>query len=96
MRNPLTFHIESWVGAVLVLAVSAFLVGIFVIAVKNFGTDAEILAASDSRVKIRTISAEEKALIDSWLAKTNTGISAEDVGYRYLIKKYPDKPWADR
>ena len=96
MRNPLTFRIESWVGSVFVLAFSGFLVGVFILAVQNFGFDADILASSSSRVRLQTVSAEERALIDGWLGKTNVGISAEDVGYRYLIKKYPDKPWADR
>ena len=80
----------------IVLIVAVFLVGIFIIAVKNFGTDAEILSSSANGVRIRTVSAQEKVLIDSWLAKNNTGISVEDVGYRYLIKKYPDKPWTER
>ena len=80
----------------IVLIVAVFLVGIFIIAVKNFGTDAEILSSSANGVRIRTVSAQEKVLIDSWLAKSNVGISAEDVGYRYIIKKYPDKPWTER
>ena len=95
MKNLLTFRIESWVGSVIVLVFSAFLLGIFVVAVKNFSFDTEILAASDAGLKFKTISAEEKVLIDGWLAKTNTSISVQDVGYRYLIKKYPDKPWLD-
>lgn len=96
MRNPLTFNVESWVGSVLVLAFSAFMLGIFFIAVKNFGSDADVLAASDSGLKLKTVSAEEKALIDGWVKKTNNSLSVEDVGYRYIIKQYPDKPWTDR
>ena len=96
MKNPLTFRVESWLGSVFVLAFSAFLVGIFVLAVRNFGFDAEILASSNSGVKFRTVSAEEKVLIDNWLTRTNPGIPASEIGYRYLIKKYPDNPWVEK
>ncbi|OGN04285.1 MAG: hypothetical protein A2831_01110 [Candidatus Yanofskybacteria bacterium RIFCSPHIGHO2_01_FULL_44_17] len=96
MRNPLSLHVESWVGSVIVLVFAVFLVGIFMLAVKNFSSDTEILASSDNGVKLRTFSDEEKTLIDDWLTKSNVGVSVEDVGYRYIIKKYPDKPWAER
>ena len=94
MRNPLTFRIESWLGSVLVLAFAAFFVGIFVIAVKNFGSDTETL--SSYAVKLRTISSEEKALIDTWIAREASDISIKDVGYRFILQKYPDKPWLER
>jgi hypothetical protein len=91
MKNPLTFRIESWLGSVVVLAVAAFLVGWFLIAMRNFNSDAEIL--NSSSVKLRTVSPEEKSLIDQWLRQDNVGISASEVGYRYIIQKFPDKPW---
>ncbi len=91
MRNPLTFKIESWFGSVIVLIFSAFLVGWFLIAVRNFNSDAEILNVSGA--KLRTVSPEEKSLIDQWLRQDNVGISASEVGYRYIIQKFPDKPW---
>ncbi|MBI2063734.1 MAG: hypothetical protein HYT65_01940 [Candidatus Yanofskybacteria bacterium] len=96
MRNPLTFRIESWIGSIFVLAFSAFLVGIFFLAVRNFGLDADILASSNSKVRLKAISIEEKVLIDNWIVKNNPGISASEIGYRYLIKKYPDKPWTEK
>lgn len=91
MRNPLAFKIESWLGAIIVLVVSAFLVGWFLIAVRNFNSDTEILNSSSA--KLRTVSPEEKLLIDQWLQQDNIGISASEVGYRYIIQKFPDKPW---
>lgn len=91
MKNPLTFRVESWLGSVVVLAVSAFLVGWFLIAVRNFNSDTEILNSSST--KLRTVSPEEKSLIDQWLQQDNIGISASEVGYRYIIQKFPDKPW---
>ena len=94
MRNPLTFCIESWLGSVFVLAFSAFLVGWFFIAMKNFDSEMQILVSPN--VKLKTISPEEKILIEEWIKKTNPGLSAQEVGYRYLIKKYPDKPWLNK
>lgn len=96
MKNPLTFHIESWLGLVFILVFSAFLVGTFVLAVRNFGSDIDILTSLGSEVKLKTVSAEEKILIDGWLAKNNPGISVPEVGYQYLIRKYPGKPWLEK
>ncbi len=78
------------------LAFSAFLVGTFVLAVKNFGFDADILAYSNLEIRFKTVSAEEKKLIDDWLIKNNMEVPTYSGSYRYLIKKYPDKPWLDR
>lgn len=91
MKNPLTFRVESWLGSVFVLIISAFFVGFFIIAVKNFNSDTDIL--NSSSVKLRTVSPEEKSMIDQWLQQNNIGISAPEVGYRYIIQKFPDKPW---
>jgi len=95
LRNPLTFQVESWVGSLLVLAFAVFLVGIFFVALKNFNSEAEILA-SPSGVNFKKISLEEKKLIDNWLNKTKPDITVNDVGYRYIIKTYPEKPWVSK
>ena len=94
MRNPLTFQIESWVGSVIVLIFSAFLIGVVVIAVKNFDSDAEVLFSTST--KLKTVSYEERTLIDTWIAREAPGISVKEVGYRYVIKQYPDKPWLEK
>ncbi len=91
MKNQLTIRIETWLGIVLVLAISASLVGFFIIAVRNFNSDVDILNATSAQVRI--VSPQEKALIDQWLKDNNTGISAADVGYKYILNKFPDKPW---
>lgn len=91
IRNPLTFRIESWVGAVLVLGFSAFMVGIFIVALKNFNSDVDILNASGTKVK--TIPSYERAMIDEWISKSNIGLSVQEVGYRYILQHFPDKPW---
>jgi len=91
MKNPLTFRIESWVGAVLVLGFSAFFVGLFVVALQNYSSDLDILNSSGA--KVRTISPQEKALIDKWLTKSDIGISVQEVGYRYILQNFPNRPW---
>jgi hypothetical protein len=94
MKNPLTFKVETWLGSVFILLISAFLVGWLLIAVKNFNSDTEILNSSGAKLKI--VSPEEKSLIDQWLRQDNIGISATEVGYRYIIKQFPDKPWLSK
>jgi len=91
MRNPLALKVESRVGMVLVFLFSAFLVGFFLIAVKNLGSDTDILNATGTSLKI--VSPEERLLIDQWLKQENIGLSVKEVGYRYIIQKFPDKPW---
>lgn len=94
MKNPLTLKIESWIGMAFVLLFSAFLIGLLLIAVKNFNSDSEILGSTS--VKLKTVSPEERLLIDQWLQRDNIGISAAEVGYRYIVKKFPNKPWTER
>ncbi len=91
MRNPATFVIESWVGGVFVLIFSMFFIGLFFIALKNFDSDNLILSASANNLK--NISSSERELIDEWVSANNPGLSVQEVGYRFIIKKYPDKPW---
>jgi len=94
MRNPLTFRVESWLGSFFVLAFSAFLVGWFLLAMKNFDTETQILGSPN--VKLRTISAQEKILIDEWIKRFNPDLSVPEVGYRFIVKSYPDKPWLEK
>jgi hypothetical protein len=91
MRNPLTIKIETWLGGVMILAISASLVGFFIIAVKNFNSDVDVLNATTAKAKV--ISPQERMLIDQWLEENNAGISAQDVGYKYILNKFPNRPW---
>ena len=75
----------------MILAISASLVGFFIIAVKNFNSDVDILNATG--VQVRNISPQEKQMIDQWLEENNTGISVQDVGYKYILNKFPNRPW---
>lgn len=94
MKNPLTLKVESWLGSFIVLLISAFLVGWFLIAVRNFGSDSEAL--NSSTFELKTVSPEERLLIDQWLRQNNIGDSAGGANYRYIIRQFPDKPWLNR
>lgn len=86
-----SMKINSWVGGVIIVGFSAFLVGFFILAVRNFNSDVDVLSSTGAQIK--TISPQEKFLIDQWLQDNAPGISAQDVGYRYILQKYPERPW---
>lgn len=90
MRNILTVHIESWVGAIFISLLALFFIGLIFISIKNFNTDVTIITSEQAQVK--TISATERELIRNWIKESNIEIP-EEVGYRYLIEKYPSRPW---
>jgi hypothetical protein len=90
MPNPLTTEVESRLGAAYISLMALFFIGLIFIALKNFNTDVGILEADQTRVK--TISGTERRLIENWV-KDNSVEVPEGEGYRYLIRKYPDKPW---
>jgi len=56
----------------------------------NFNSDSIILASQEYEIK--TISNTERDLIHGWVSEFNIEIS-ESKGHRYLIQKYPNKPW---
>lgn len=88
--NPLTTQVESRLGAAYVSLMALFFIGLIFIALKNFSSDVLILEADQAQVK--TISGTERRLIENWV-KDNDVIIPEGEGFRYLIRKYPNKPW---
>ena len=90
MNNPLTAQVESRLGAAYVSLVALFFVGLMFIALKNFNSDIILLEADQTKVK--TVSSTERTLIESWVQGNNITLP-EGEGYRYLIRKYPNKPW---
>jgi len=90
VKNFLTIEIESYVGAVFILLLSSFFVGFIFIAMKNLGSD--VVVINSEQVQVKTISVTERVLIQNWLKENKVEIP-EEVGYRYLIAKYPSKPW---
>ncbi|MEX2090684.1 MAG: hypothetical protein WD989_00950 [Candidatus Paceibacterota bacterium] len=90
MENPLTTQVESRLGAAYISLMALFFVGLIFITLKNFSSDVVVLEADQTRVK--TISSTERILIESWVKDNNIQLP-EGEGYRYLIRKYPNKPW---
>ena len=90
MINPLTTQVESRLGAVYIVLLALFFVGLIFIALKNFSSDSMILDSQSAQVK--TISNTERYLIEGWL-KDNQIEIPEGKGYKYVIKEYPSKPW---
>ena len=90
MNNPLTTQVESRLGAAYISLMALFFVGLIFIALKNFNTDVGVLEADQSRIK--TISGTERTLIGNWVEENNIELP-EGEGYRYLMRKYPNKPW---
>ena len=88
--NPLTTQVESRLGATYITLLALFFIGLIFIALKNFNTDVVALEADQTRIK--TISSTERKLIEGWVSENDIKIP-EGEGYRYLIRKYPNKPW---
>lgn len=92
MRNPFTFQIESYSGAVFMLLVGAFFASFMYIAIKNFDTDIETLDAQHVTAKIKTISPAQRELMEIWMRENGVELP-EGESLRWLIRKYPDRPW---
>lgn len=94
LKNPLTYRVESSLGAVFICLLSLFFIGLLFIAVKNFETDVDIMTTTGTGIKTLKISGEETVLIKDWISRNNVIIPSGS-GYRYLLRKYPDRPWLD-
>lgn len=94
MRNPLTFRVESSLGAAFVSLLSMFFIGLLFIAIKNFETDVDIMSMDTQNNRIRTTSKTEFNLMKEWVDDNDINIP-EGSGPRYLRREYPDKPWLD-
>ena len=90
MSNPLTQQVESRLGAFYIALLALFFIGLIFIALKNFNSDTIVLDSQAAQVK--NISNTERYLINAWINENNIEIP-EGKGYRYVIQKYPDKPW---
>lgn len=68
-----------------------FMVGFMFLAVGQFNDDVDVIS-SYQEAKIKTISQTERVLIEDWV-KSNGVTIPEGKGYRYVISRYPTKPW---
>mgnify|MGYP001592713850 CR=1 FL=1 len=94
MKNPLTYKMESSLGAVFISLLALFFIGLLFIAIKNFNTDIDIMTVSSNTPNIRKISDSELALVQEWI-KINHVEIPEGRGYNYLMRRYPGRPWLD-
>jgi len=90
MKNPLTFQVESYLGAGFVVLFAGFCVSLIFVALKNFDSEIEIMGAQETH--IRTISPTERSNMESWIRVNSINIP-EGEGYRWLIRTYPSRPW---
>lgn len=77
-------------GAIFIMAFAVFSIGLVFISIKNFNSDITIITSE--QVQVKTISATERELIRNWISENKVEIP-EEVGYRYLVQKYPSRPW---
>jgi hypothetical protein len=94
MKNPITFRVESSLGAVFISLLAFFFIGLIFIAVKNFETDIDVMTSISNSNRITHLSESERILIVEW-AEYNDVTIPDGRGYRYLVRKYPDRPWLD-
>jgi hypothetical protein len=90
MTNPLTMQVESGLGALFIALLTAFLIAVLFIAIKNFNSD--VIAMGSEAAQVKSMSSTERQLIARWL--TENGIELpEGEGYRYVVRQYPNRPW---
>ncbi|OGN02832.1 MAG: hypothetical protein A2651_01590 [Candidatus Yanofskybacteria bacterium RIFCSPHIGHO2_01_FULL_42_12] len=90
MRNFLTIEVESYTGGIFMSLLAVFFIGFIFIAMKNLDSDVAVI--NSEQVQVKTISATERVLIQNWIRENEIKIP-EEVGYRYLVGKYPSRPW---
>lgn len=88
--NFLTIKIESYMGAIFISLLAAFFIGLIFISVKNFGSDVSVI--NSEQVRIKTVSTAERVLIQNWIKENDVEIP-EGVWYKYLLERYPSRPW---
>lgn len=91
MKNPLTLRIESYLGAIFIMALALFFIIFMFSANQSLEADLEVLNAQGAKIKI--ISSSEKKLIEEWVNQNQIVIPESESKYRYMILKYPNRPW---
>lgn len=91
MKNPLSLRVESVVGSIFVLLFTGFMLSLFFIIKKNAETEMDLLNVS--QISIKSISPQERYLIIQWAEEKNITLPSDKSKIRFLIHKYPDRPW---
>lgn len=94
MKNPITFRVESSLGAVFISLLSFFFIGLLFISIKSYETELDIMIATATNNKVGRFSESEKVLIRDWILDNDVELP-EGSGYKYLLRKHPDRPWLD-
>ena len=89
-KNPLTIQVESFLGGFIVLSTAIFFGALIYKSAQDF--DSESMTIELHRVSIKTITPQERALMDEWIKQNHINIPSGK-GYRYVKIKYPDRPW---
>lgn len=79
-------------GAVFMALLGAFFISLLFVTIKNAQTDIDIMSATNSQVKSRSVSGAELGLMQEWIGDNNIQIP-EGQSYRYILRTYPDRPW---
>lgn len=95
MQNPLTFVVESSLGAFFISLSAIFCIALLYISITNFNSDVEILSSDQNRVigNARFITPSEKILINTWANENGVKAPSGRSFYKYMLEKYPEKPW---
>ena len=98
MRNPLTFRVESWIGALLLLGVAGFFIALMFSAQSSFSSDLNVDISMSTQTQRRhktteAIAQTDRALIDAWIAEGDIVVPPDVDVYKFVLKNYPDKPW---
>ena len=94
MKNPLSFRVESSLGAVFISLLGLFFVGLLFASINNFESDVDVMTSISSNVGPKGISQTERILMQDWVTANSIEIP-KGSGYKYLLRKYPDHPWMD-
>ena len=84
--------VESYMGAFFVLSTAIFFGLMIYRSAQDF--DSENMVMESQRVRIKTVSPTEKALINDWVNENHITLP-KGKGYRYVINEYKTKPWLD-
>lgn len=71
---------------------SVFMIAFMFTAMDQFEDEVDQIG-SYQEAKIKTISSTERSLIDDWVKANNINVP-DGAGYRYVLHRYPSKPWS--
>ncbi len=92
MKNFRTFKVETWLGALFVLGFAGFFLGLFFLSMKNFDTELSV-NTTEAHLTSLQVSNQERTMMAVWVERNKISIPSDTDKIRYLLSKYPDRPW---